>query len=88
MKIKRQIIWALIGEVDPNILFERIKKLYPNTKYFNPLDPNYNGNGFRQLLYDKMLEEIQIFNCNRLYMSIYEHFFEKKCRLSTVRPRL
>ena len=43
MKIKRQLIWSLIGEIDPNILFERIKKLHPNTKYFNPLDPHYNG---------------------------------------------
>ena len=42
--------------------------------YFNIfLDPNYNGNGYRKLLYDEMLKEIQTFNCKRLYMSIYEH---------------
>ena len=42
--------------------------------YFNIfLDPSYNGNGYRQLLYDKMLEEVQIFNCNRLYADVFEH---------------
>ena len=42
--------------------------------YFNIyLDPKYNGNGYRQKLYDKMLEQVQVFSCKRLYMSIYEH---------------
>ena len=42
--------------------------------YFNIfLDPQYNGNGYRQLLYDRMLEEIKSFDCNRLYADIYEH---------------
>ena len=42
--------------------------------YFNIyLDPNFNGNGYRQQLYDQMLQEVQAFRCNRLYMSIYEH---------------
>ena len=42
--------------------------------YFNIfLDPQYNGNGYRQLLYERMLEEIQTFACNRLYADIYEH---------------
>ena len=42
--------------------------------YFNIfLDPQYNGNGYRQLLYERMLEEIQAFDCNRLYAEIYEH---------------
>ena len=42
--------------------------------YFNIyLDPNFNGNGYRQLLYDKMLKAVQAFSCNRMYMSIYEH---------------
>jgi len=42
--------------------------------YFNIyLDPKYNGNGYRQLLYERMLEDIQVFNCNRLYADIYEH---------------
>jgi len=42
--------------------------------YFNIfLDPNFNGNGYRQQLYDQMLQEVQAFSCNRLYMSIYEH---------------
>ena len=42
--------------------------------YFNIfLDPNFNGNGYRQQLYEQMLHEVQAFSCNRLYMSIYEH---------------
>ena len=42
--------------------------------YFNIfLDPNFNGNGYRQQLYDQMLQEVQAFSCNRLYMPIYEH---------------
>ena len=42
--------------------------------YFNIfLDPDFDGNGYRKLLYEKMLKEVQAFNCNRLYMSIYEH---------------
>ncbi len=42
--------------------------------YFNIfLDPNFNGNGYRQQLCEQMLQEVQAFSCNRLYMSIYEH---------------
>ena len=42
--------------------------------YFNIfLDPQYNNNGYRQLLYERMLEEIQTFDCDRLYADIYEH---------------
>ena len=42
--------------------------------YFNIyLDPQYNGHGYRKLLYDRMLEDIQVFDCNRLYADIYEH---------------
>ena len=42
--------------------------------YFNIfLDPKFNGNGYRQQLYEQMLQEVQSFSCNRLYMSIYEH---------------
>ena len=43
MKIKRRLIWNLIGEIDPNIQFERVKKLYSNVKYFNPVNKSYNG---------------------------------------------
>ena len=43
MKIKTQNISNLVGEVEVNIVFERLKKIYPNIKYFNPFDPNYNG---------------------------------------------
>ena len=42
--------------------------------YFNIyLDPDYNGNGYRKLLYARMLQDIQTFDCNRLYADIYEH---------------
>ena len=42
--------------------------------YFNIfIDPDHNGNGYRQLLYDKMLNDVKVFNCNRLYADIYEH---------------
>ena len=42
--------------------------------YFNIfLDPNCNGNRYRQQLYDQMIQEVQAFSCKRLYMSIYEH---------------
>ena len=42
--------------------------------YFNIfLDPQYNGNGYRKLLYARMLQDIQTFDCNRLYADIYEH---------------
>ena len=37
------------------------------------LDPDYNNNGYRKLLYNKMLEDIKIFNCNKLLTTIYEH---------------
>ena len=42
--------------------------------YFNIfLDPQYNGNGYRQILYDRMREEIKTFDCNKLYADLYEH---------------
>ena len=42
--------------------------------YFNIfVDPSHDGNGYRQLLYDRMLKDIQTFSCNRLYADIYEH---------------
>ena len=42
--------------------------------YFNIfIDPEYNGNGYRQLLFDKMLEDVKLFNCNGLYMEIFDH---------------
>ena len=47
MKIKKQSIDNLFGEIDVNILFKRIKKLYPQTKYFHPFDPSYNGFSMR-----------------------------------------
>ena len=37
------------------------------------IDPVFNGNGYRQLLYDNMLEDIKSFNCNGLYMEIFDH---------------
>ena len=42
--------------------------------YFNIfLDPEYNGNGYRQILYERMREDIQSFDCNKLYADVYEH---------------
>ena len=37
------------------------------------LDPTYNNNGYRNLLYNKMLEEVKVFNCNLVHTSIYDH---------------
>ena len=37
------------------------------------LDPTYNHQGYRNLLYNKMLEKVQAFNCNKVLTSIYEH---------------
>ena len=37
------------------------------------IDPDYNGFKYRQLLYDEMLKEVNKFNCNGLYMDVYEH---------------
>ena len=37
------------------------------------LDPNYNNQGFRKLLFDKLLIEVKAFNCNLVHTSIYEH---------------
>ena len=42
--------------------------------YFNIyLDPDYNGKGYRKLLYERMLQAVKTFDCNRLYADIYEH---------------
>ena len=37
------------------------------------LDPKYNNKGYRSLLYNEMLEKVQIFNCNKVHTSIYNH---------------
>ena len=37
------------------------------------LDPTYNNNGYRNLLYNKMLEEVNVVNCNLVHTSIYDH---------------
>ena len=37
------------------------------------LNPDYNNSGYRELLYNKMIEEVKIFNCNKLLTTIYEH---------------
>ena len=43
------------------------------TFYTLHLDPTYNNNGYRNLLYNKMLEEVKVFNCNLVHTSIYDH---------------
>jgi len=37
------------------------------------LDPIYNNNGYRNLLYNKMLKEVKKINCNLVHTSIYDH---------------
>jgi len=43
------------------------------TFYTLNLDPTYNNNGYRSLLYNKMLDEVKVFNCNLVHTSIYDH---------------
>jgi len=43
------------------------------TFFTTNLDPSYNNNGYRNLLYNKMLEEVKVFNCNMVHTSIYDH---------------
>ena len=43
------------------------------TFYTLNLDPQYNHNGYRKLLYEKMLDKVKVFNCNQLHTSIYNH---------------
>jgi len=43
------------------------------TFYTLHLDPLYNHKGYRKLLYNKMLEVVKKFNCNKLLTHIYEH---------------
>ena len=44
------------------------------TSFFNIiLDPQYNNNGYRELLYQEMIKEVKNFNCNRLFSNIYDH---------------
>ncbi len=41
--------------------------------YAIDLDPSCNHKGYRELLYNKMIEEVEKFNCNKLLTSIYDH---------------
>ena len=43
------------------------------TFYTLYLDPTYNDRGYRIILYDRMLEEVKKFNCNKVFTSIYDH---------------
>ena len=43
------------------------------TFYTLNLDPSYNHKGYRALLYNRMLELVKEFNCNKLLTGIYEH---------------
>tara|TARA_B100000609_G_C17221851_1_gene440712 strand:+ start:3917 stop:4885 length:969 start_codon:yes stop_codon:yes gene_type:complete len=44
------------------------------TSFFNILiNPKYNNNGFREMLYQEMLNEVKCFECNQLYSNVYEH---------------
>ena len=51
------------------------------TSFFTTnLDPKYNFNGYRKLLFDTMLKEVEAFNCNQVHTSIYDHpnYYEHK----------
>lgn len=37
------------------------------------IDPKYNDKGYRQLLYNRMLDEVKNINPNAYYMEIYDH---------------
>ena len=37
------------------------------------IDPEFNTQKTREILYNRMLEEISIFNCNKILTGIYEH---------------
>ena len=52
MKIKYALIWSLVGDVDLNILFDRLSKKYPQTKFHNPFDESYTGVSFRDNMFD------------------------------------
>ena len=44
------------------------------TSFFNIIiDPEYNNNEYRDLLYLKMLKEVKCFDCNKLFSNIYDH---------------
>ena len=43
------------------------------TFYTLHLDPAYNQNGYRKLLYNKMLKKIKKYNCNKILTHIYNH---------------
>ena len=43
------------------------------------LDPRYNHNGYRELLYQKMLKKVEKFNCNKLFTTVYKHPNYKHC---------
>ena len=44
------------------------------TSFFNILiNPKYNNNGFREMLYQEMLNQVKCFECNQLYSNVYEH---------------
>ncbi len=43
------------------------------TFYTLNLDPAYNNNGYRNLLFSNMIEKIKKFRCNLVHTSIYDH---------------
>ena len=68
MKIKDQMMGNLFGDIDVSIFFNRIQKTYPDTKYFNPFNPIYNG---FSMTGDNPLDGIKIENVlSGLVMSI------------------
>ena len=55
------------------------------TFYTTNLDPTYNHNGYRNLLYNKMLEKIKKYNCNKLFTHIYDHPNYKEHKKSLIK---
>tara|TARA_Y100001970_G_scaffold142181_1_gene174940 strand:+ start:470 stop:1435 length:966 start_codon:yes stop_codon:yes gene_type:complete len=51
------------------------------TAFFSiELNPEYNNNGYRELLYQKMLQKVKKFNCEKLHTSVYDHPNYKECK--------
>jgi len=61
---------TLIG----NISYHQGRDGNSNTAFFTlNLDPHYNDNGYRELLYKEMIKDIKKFNCNKILTTIYDH---------------
>ena len=57
------------------VLFYSQGRDYNNkTAFFTThLNPDYNYNGYRKLLYKQMIKEVEVFECNKVHTTIYDH---------------